>query len=343
LIRRASRPTDRRAFRGIPAALVWAALSVAPSASSAEEAAPLVAVEAVDVDLGQVVRGETRLAEFVLHNRGDATLRITEVKPGCGCTVADYDERIEPGGKGRIRATVDTSTLSGFVGRGLTATTNDPVTPELYLTFHAHVVGSVILFPDETLQLESTAPGKSTAEVLIKRDPTESGGELRISDVRSSVPWLEARMERLTERRELAGLPPGSPGDYVLTLALGSDGDPGAVEQGVTFRTDLPRQPEVTIPVHARFRPAVNLSTRDVTLAPGTTTTVLASVRKGLDPDALEVEAEPETLAVNLVRAGSRHYKLELTFAGSAPAEGSVWLQVGDERQRLPVRVRAAE
>ena len=36
----------------------------------------------VEVDLGQLVKGETAEARFAIHNRGDETLRILRAKPG---------------------------------------------------------------------------------------------------------------------------------------------------------------------------------------------------------------------------------------------------------------------
>ena len=55
-----------------------------PPAAGAESAvaAPRIEVPEIEIDLGEVVRGETREARFALHNKGDATLRILRAKPG---------------------------------------------------------------------------------------------------------------------------------------------------------------------------------------------------------------------------------------------------------------------
>jgi hypothetical protein len=316
--------------------LVLAALC-SPLPAAQDE--PLAVVEASNVDLGQVVRGEKRLAEFVVHNRGNAPLKITEVKPGCGCTVASFDETVPVGGTGRIKATVDTTTLSGFVGRGLTAFTNDPLTPELFLTFHANVVGSVVVFPEEELRLTNTVRGERRGHLLVRQDPTEEG-ELVIGDVRPSVPGLDVRVERLEAPREIEGLTPGKAGDWLIEVSLRPSAAAGQGDQSISFSTGLPRQPEVTVPVRLVVRPPVNLSTEEVTLAPGEPATVLATVRRGLDADALQVASEPEGLRVAVERTGSRHFRISLTYEGPPDrSDGVVRFSVGDERHSLRVRL----
>jgi hypothetical protein len=80
--------TARAALRAallLAALLGWGA-NVAqtppPAAAETVVAAPRIEVAEREVDLGTVVRGETREARFALHNTGDATLRILRAKPG---------------------------------------------------------------------------------------------------------------------------------------------------------------------------------------------------------------------------------------------------------------------
>jgi len=55
--------------------------SDAPS-GTAPAAAPRLELEATEIDLGTIERGETAEALFVLRNTGARELRILEVKPG---------------------------------------------------------------------------------------------------------------------------------------------------------------------------------------------------------------------------------------------------------------------
>jgi hypothetical protein len=65
-------------------------------------------------DFGEAVEGEIVKARFELTNTGKEPLKILDVRPSCGCTVADYSkETIAPGKKGWVEAKVDTDGLPG--------------------------------------------------------------------------------------------------------------------------------------------------------------------------------------------------------------------------------------
>ena len=52
------------------------------TAAAESKPAPRLVVENKEIDLGQLVRGESAEASFVLRNDGDAVLRILRAKPG---------------------------------------------------------------------------------------------------------------------------------------------------------------------------------------------------------------------------------------------------------------------
>lgn len=57
------------------------------------------------VNFGTVKEGDTVRMQFAFTNTGRKLLFITEVKPSCGCTIADYPkEPIRPGESGMIKA-----------------------------------------------------------------------------------------------------------------------------------------------------------------------------------------------------------------------------------------------
>ena len=79
----------------LPGLLLWCVLALlvgpavaqespAPVASATEESrpAPRLVVDSKEIDLGQLTRGESAEADFVLRNEGDAVLRILRAKPG---------------------------------------------------------------------------------------------------------------------------------------------------------------------------------------------------------------------------------------------------------------------
>ena len=66
------------------------------SATADEKAPRLTLVEPVK-EYGEVPKGDKLEWSFVVKNTGNADLQILAAKPGCGCTVADFDKVIKPG------------------------------------------------------------------------------------------------------------------------------------------------------------------------------------------------------------------------------------------------------
>ena len=72
---------------------------VAATVVGRAEAQPSAVFDETVIDVGAVNKGERASYEFTLQNEGDQVLEITQVKPSCGCTVAEYDKTINPGDK----------------------------------------------------------------------------------------------------------------------------------------------------------------------------------------------------------------------------------------------------
>lgn len=78
-------PFRRRAAGLFASTLLVCGVATAQAPSPEQTPAlsgPRIEVPEVEVDLGQLVRGETAEASFALHNRGGETLRILRAKPG---------------------------------------------------------------------------------------------------------------------------------------------------------------------------------------------------------------------------------------------------------------------
>lgn len=83
-----------------------------------------VAVEPVK-DLGKLWKGDNAAHDFAIRNDGDEVLQLFDVRPACGCVVAQFDRMIQPGETGTIHTWMNTSSLMGPVSKGLTVITND--------------------------------------------------------------------------------------------------------------------------------------------------------------------------------------------------------------------------
>lgn len=96
------------------------------------------------VKFGTINKGETILIKFRLKNTGDKPLIITNVRPGCGCTIADYTkEPIAPGGEGLVTGSFDSKKVgtNGDVRKTLIVNTNTKNGTEHYLYFEGTING----------------------------------------------------------------------------------------------------------------------------------------------------------------------------------------------------------
>jgi len=113
---------------------------LAAAAAAAVFAAPEVTVDNMTYKGGEAAEGSILKAQFKLTNTGNETLKITSVRPGCGCTVVSYDSVIAPGKSGFIKPEVN---LKGFragqMSRGVTVTSNAANNPTLHLMIEATV------------------------------------------------------------------------------------------------------------------------------------------------------------------------------------------------------------
>ncbi len=90
-------------------------------------------------DFGKVPQGKPVTTEFAFTNIGEEPLILTEVKPTCGCTIADYTKTpVKKGEKGLIKITYNAAVEAPF-NKTIVVTSNAK-TPTKYLV----IVGEVV-------------------------------------------------------------------------------------------------------------------------------------------------------------------------------------------------------
>lgn len=247
---------------------------------------------------------------------------------------------------GYLTATLKTSNLRGKVGKGISVYSNDPNKRSIRLAIRAIVLGSVIVLPREHIVIGGP-PGRSGgSRVLVRRDPTESG-ELKIADLRTSLPGLSAEARRLEEPTPPGqGLPKGEVGDWLVEVSVEdrSKISAGRSRAELNFKSGLKRQPDVSIPITVDLRPPVNLSVPRLVLQPPADgevadKTVMATVRRGLDANALKVETGSPALKAELEPVGPRRFKVHFSWTGEDLGDAAVVFRVGSESHQLPVKV----
>lgn len=184
-------------------------------------------------DAGQVPLGATINAEFSLRNDGGEPVRITAVRPGCDCTLVDYDPEIAAGKEGTFRVAVDTSDLLGPIVKSVAVFTNDPGRPHVELVVRAEVQPFVAVHPGRARHLFGR---RTIAQSVWATD----GRSFEILAVSSTTPRIETSFRRARpEERD----PSGPQEQWRIETTLIEGTSPGAFSGRVVIDTNHPRQP----------------------------------------------------------------------------------------------------
>ncbi|MFD2892272.1 DUF1573 domain-containing protein [Flavobacterium chuncheonense] len=81
--------------------------------------------DAENHEFGELEKGKPASYDFTFTNTSKETILITNVKPSCGCTAANYTKTpIKPGDKGFVTATYNAANPGSF-HKTITVTTNE--------------------------------------------------------------------------------------------------------------------------------------------------------------------------------------------------------------------------
>ena len=188
--------------------------------------------------------------------------------------MASYEEVIPPGQEGRLQATVRTGELHGSVRRNIALTTNDPERPTRSLQIVLNVVGSVRVYPRNRVVLGDRRGMAVEQVVVVRKDPTETG-ELKISNARADVDWLEVDVATVSSGELTA--PAGvavRPSDWLVRVRATDTPGPGNHRAKVRFATGLGREPEAEIPVALTLRPTMLPRAKTRILLPSTSSSL---------------------------------------------------------------------
>lgn len=194
-------------------------------------------VENPEYDAGNVLARHPVRHSFPVKNSGDAPLTIKDVKPGCGCTVAQFTRTpIPPGGVGEVTLEIDKSSMGKFTGHA-DVITDDAQTPSLDLSLSYR--GIVLL---------AVEPERMPLHKLVVGIPGE-GPEVRLTAVNPARPLVIEKA--VSDRPELAAVVRLIEPDRMYGVSLHYTGTLKAGESVsgvVKVTTGYPEQPEVVIP-----------------------------------------------------------------------------------------------
>src|SRR5258707_711665 len=227
----------------------------------AEKAPRLTIIEPVK-DYGTVPKGDKLEWAFVVKNTGDADLQIIAAKPGCGCTVADFDKVVKPGETGKVTAHIDTTAFAGPIAKTITLETNDLTTPTSQLTIHAIVKPYVEAFPAGFVRFNLLQGEAESQNVILYSEEEEPFAvtkmELPIDPTTNEpVKWVNATYEKIaTEADKAPNI--GRPGQdqYRVKITVGGpDTKLGPLSDKVHIITTSKHQPDYFVSISGVVRP----------------------------------------------------------------------------------------
>jgi len=135
-------------------------------------AGPIITADSATILVGPVQMGEAEFvrAAFSLRNPGDSTLHISEVRPGCRCTVTEYDSVIPPGSVGRLLQVVDIHGFSdGPFRRDVVVVSDAAGQPRLTLGVEG-IIRSVVEIETRLLRIPVGGHGQNSPAVTLRSE-----------------------------------------------------------------------------------------------------------------------------------------------------------------------------
>ncbi len=224
----------------------------APAAESAP--APKIVCDAPTHDFGTADSSQTIDHEYVIKNEGDLSLEIGQVRPSCGCTVANISERsVPPGGETRVTARLSLAGRMGRQQKSIVIESNDPKQPQFILTLQGEVSVAVNVQPDRIVFGQLNAEAGQSAEVQLNGSGTPP---FHITNVETSSSNIVAKYETTEDGKS-----------YKLNVQVAGPLPDGAFNGYVRVSTDHPAKPVIEIPVTAMVVGALLVAPQEILLA----------------------------------------------------------------------------
>ncbi|MEA2336456.1 MAG: hypothetical protein QOE82_463 [Thermoanaerobaculia bacterium] len=266
----------------------------AETAKEAEKAPRLTIIEPVK-DYGTIPKGEKLDWSFVVKNTGDSDLQIIAAKPGCGCTVADFDKVIKPGETGKVTAHVDTAAFAGPIAKTVTLETNDPTTPTSQLTIHAVVKPYVEAFPAGFVRFNMLQGDADSQAVTIYSEEDEP---FQITKIETPGDWVKATFDKITDESEKApNVGRAGQDQYKVKITVGGpDAKIGPLADKVHIITNSKHQPDYYVSISGVIRPTFRVEPTALNFGEVMPTDVAATRMVMLHSNNLKT---PETFVVS--------------------------------------------
>ena len=330
-----------RAFKSVLIVFVSAAAFLArPADQTAVSNAPAgpgrvgpkIQFDSTTYDFGRVVAGTMVKHDYVFTNVGDATLQITGVTPGCGCTtIGQWTHEVEPGKTGVIPIQFNSTMYNGSVTKTPSIACNDKSQSSVRFKLHGTVYKTLEVNPAYVqLEILPDASEEMSGRVhIINNDP---------QPLTLETPTSNTSMFKAEIRTNVAGK------DFDLIIKTVPPLSPGNSQALISVKTSSKSIPTINVPAIAVMKPLMSAVPASMTIPASPITnseTVSVFLRnQGSKPVALSgasVNAEGVETAISVSQPG-QVYAVSLTFPSGfqAPAGKRLMLTVKTDNARFP-------
>jgi len=221
-----------------------------------QAAAPRLTIVEPIKDFGVVPKGDKLDWSFEIKNTGTTDLQILAAKPGCGCTVADFDKVIKPGATGKVTAHVDTTAFAGPIAKTVSVETNDPSTPTATLTLHATVKPYVEAAPVGFVRYNLLQGDAQMQSVTLYSEEDEPFEITKIE----APEYVKVVSSKVTDEKQRVAAGKAGQNQYKLDITAGGpDAKIGPLADKIHIITNSKHQPDYFVSVTGVVRPTMRV------------------------------------------------------------------------------------
>ena len=245
-------------------------------------AQPEIKFDSQTYDFGKIKEeGGKVTGRFEFTNVGNQDLILVNVKPGCGCTAANYSkEPIAPGQKGYIEATYNPYNRPGAFNKNIRVTTNEPRFEQENAVPHMiFIKGEVLKRPPTEFELAGYTNGNGMTRIkntgvshnILNTEVVKDTFMVRNFWMKPVSFKMDQKNEYITEVGRNFGeyLQPGQEGHIILQYDGTKRAAFGQVKDVVTFTTNDSIEPKKSVHYAMNIKEDFSkLTAKDLKMAP---------------------------------------------------------------------------
>lgn len=326
--------SESRSVGATSHARILLCLAVLLAGGSQLGAAPRITFDKTSHEFGTRRSSETVRANFMIANRGDEPLEITEIRASCGCTTAKLETRtIDPGDSVPLIVNFSLRGRSGPQHKTVKIHSNDPDARVSRLALKATVEEAPSWTPS------SVNFGRVDADETLSRNVALSGFRKRpeIRGVQVDSEAFDARWES-----------DSSSGGH-LVVRTRPPLSPGSHRAKIKVQTDHPDYPRMTLPVFAYVPQPVRVvpSTLLLRESADRRDTATISLLGAVDSFQVKRIGHPPDMKAEARKQAANRWTVKLSglkeASGLAGREIHIETNIaGQETVVVPIRVRGA-